>query len=122
MPNPAPPPPELKGQMTFDLGAERDGEEAFLHYLAGGITYSWTVRFVAFIHWMVKAGEVGSADIWRLRAEKWIGKPYPPNIVGTAILKAEEQGWIEKTGNHVAPTDPRSNDSQKWEWRRTRKR
>jgi hypothetical protein len=113
------PEPSLEAgvQGTLDIGAEGRGQEAYALFLRSG-TWGWKTKFVGYIRYMVPRGSVGSADIWRLQAERWIGPPHPDKIVGSAVLQAEAQELIEKTGRHVAPRDSKSHDSQKFEWRR----
>lgn len=103
--------------MDVDLG----GEGAFLDFLRGG-GFSWETKFVAFIRFMVEPDSTGASEVWRLRAEKWIGPPPDDHMVGAAIKRAETIGIIAKTGNHAAPRDRKSHASAKWEWRRTGKR
>jgi hypothetical protein len=114
------PPPPLGSQSAFDFGLDVGGEAGFLGFLKSG-GYGWDTKYVAFIKHMVPPGATGSSDVWRLQAERWIGPPDDPKIVGYAVARAERDGLIEKTGRHVAPRDRRSHASAKWEWRRTDK-
>jgi hypothetical protein len=120
---PKDPPPRLDGvppspQGELDLGLDPKGEEAYLAFLRSG-TWGWRAQFLGFIRYMVERGSIGSSDVWRLQAEKWIGPPWDPHVVGDTIKEAEDRGYIVKTGNHVAPRDRKSHASQKYEWTRT---
>lgn len=110
-------PPEKRAaaqQQSLELGEAGQ----FDRFVKGG-TYSWETRFVAFIRYMIKAGETDTGETWRHQAAYSIGAPPTPNAVGAATLRAAKAELIEKTGRYVAPRDRASHGSRKPEWRRT---
>jgi hypothetical protein len=109
------PPPELKGQLTFDLNTSVDGMETFKKFIAGN--KNWSSCYKAYVK-ALPAGTEGMAENWRLDVEKFIGAPSNPNLVGSAALELKNEGYLDYV-KHVAPRDRKSHGSKKALWRRT---
>ena len=110
------PPPELKGQLTFDLNASVDGMETFKNVHCGQQELDHLATRPT--SEALPAGTEGMAENWRLDVEKLIGAPSNPNLVGSAALELKNEGYLDYV-KHVAPRDRKSHGSKKALWRRT---
>ena len=105
------PPPELKGQLTFDLNASVDGMETFKKFIAGN--KNWSSCYKAYVK-ALPAGTEGMAENWRLDVEKFIGAPSNPNLVGSAALELKRtKATSTKRRSMCAPRDRKSHGSKK---------
>jgi hypothetical protein len=115
------PPPELKGQMTFDLGGKSDGAKAFQRAVAS--SRPWADCYEAYIIALPAGSDGGVAgEDWRLAAEKTIGPPPDDHVVGPVISKLRRTGDVEGTDVWRRPRDRKSKGSKKEVVRRTNKR
>lgn len=119
LPDLAPPPAELKGQIGFDFGGAPDHRATFQRFVAGG--RPWADCLEAYVA-ALPPGTEALAERWRLDVESQIGRPPNPEIVGSVIRQLKVKGWIEGTGRLGAPIDKKSNSSRKEILRRTDKR
>ena len=94
LPDLAPTPP-LKGQLDLDLNIDVNGEEAFARYDSA----AWPVRFMAFLRYMIVAGDKGTAEYFRFKAERRIGPANDDHLVGATVLRAANEGLFERAGH-----------------------
>ena len=114
MPDLAPPPPELKGQMTFNLGVVVDRDVAFRRY----DDRDWQTRFMAWLRYKTEYGETGTAESFRFKAERVIGPPFDDHHVGSVILRAANEGLFERAG-HGRMRSKKAHGRETPLWKRT---
>ena len=116
-PNPLPPqpaPPEPQGELLFDVKIDR--EDAFRRYDGR----DWSTRFMAFLRYLINEGETGTAEHFRFKAERRIGKPHDDHLVGAVILRAAGEGLFERAG-HGRMRSKKAHGRETPLWRRTRR-
>jgi hypothetical protein len=120
LPNPAPPPPELKGQSMFDLGSPGDDDHAQMKRVQN--TFNWGLGLRTWIHWEMKPDEEMIGERMAEHAARWIGKCSNPAMIGAACNRMVAEGYLADTGRSEPMLNEGSHGRRSPVWRRTDKR